>query len=92
MKFDIIDIEEFSGPKARIYSIMYAGDDMTLVDHFFDENSEEHRGELEDIALRLRVMGNDYGCRAHYFKENEGMPADGVVALRCRQMRLLSAI
>ena len=88
MKFDIIDIEEFSGPKARIYSIMYACDDRTLVDHFFDENTEEHRGELEEIALKLRVMGSDYGCRAHYFKENEGVPADGVAALRCRQMRL----
>lgn len=32
MKFAIIDIEEFSGKKAQIYSIMYEGDDMTLMD------------------------------------------------------------
>lgn len=32
MKFDIINIEEFSGQKAQIYSIMYEGDDMTLMD------------------------------------------------------------
>ena len=37
MKFDIINIEEFSGQKAQIYSIMYEGDDMTLMGHFFED-------------------------------------------------------
>ena len=88
MKFNIINIEEFSGQKAQIYSIMYEGDDMTLMDHFFEDNSEEHQEDLEEMASKLRVMGNDFGCRSHYFKENEGAPADGVVALRYHQMRL----
>lgn len=30
MKFEIINIEEFSGNMAQIYSIMYEGDDLTL--------------------------------------------------------------
>lgn len=88
MKFDIINIEEFSGQKAQIYSIMYEGDDMTLMDHFFEDNSKEHQEDLEEMASKLRVMGNDFGCRSHYFKVNEGAPADGVVALRYHQMRL----
>lgn len=67
MKFDIINIEEFSGQKAQIYSIMYEDDDMTLMDHFFEDNSEEHQEDLEEMAAKLRVMGNDFGCRAHYF-------------------------
>ena len=88
MKFDIVNIEEFSGPKAQIYSIMYDGDDMTLMDRFFEENFKEHPEDLEEIALKLRVMGSDVGCRLHYFKEHEGALGDGVVALRCHQMRL----
>ncbi len=88
MKFDIVNIEEFSGPKAKIYSIMYEDDDSTLMDHFFDDNMEEHQAELEEMASKLYVMGNDTGCRAHLFKLNEGSPGDGVVALSCKRMRL----
>lgn len=50
MKFAIIDIEEFSGKKAQIYSIMYEGDDMTLMDHFFEDNEKEHQEDLKEIA------------------------------------------
>lgn len=88
MKFDIINIEEFSGQKAQIYSIMYEGDVLTLMDHFFEDNMEEHQTDLEEMALKLHVMGHDIGCRSHFFKENEGAPGDGVVALRYNQMRL----
>lgn len=34
MNFEIVDIEEFSGSMAKIYSIMLDGDDLTLLDHF----------------------------------------------------------
>ncbi len=88
LKFDIVNIEEFSGQKAQIYSIMFEGDDMTLVDHFFEDFSEVYQEDLEEMASKLRLMGNDYGCRLHYFRVNEGAPADGVVALRCHHMRL----
>ena len=88
MKFDIVNIEEFSGEKAQIYSVMYEGDDMTLMDHFFEDNDNEHHSELEEMASKLQVMGNNTGCRANFFKAYEGAPGDGVVALRCNQMRL----
>ena len=88
MKFDIVNIEEFSGEKAQIYSVMYEDDDLTLMDHFFEDNDKEHHAELEEMAEKLQVMGNDTGCRAIFFKEHEGNPGDGVVALRCKQMRL----
>ena len=32
MKFTIENIEEFSGGMAQIYSVMFEGDDMTLID------------------------------------------------------------
>lgn len=88
MKFKIINIEEFSGNMAQIYSIMYEGDDLTLIDHFFEENAKEHTEEVREIAKKLMVMGHDTGCKQNFFKENEGAPGDGMVALRYKQMRL----
>ena len=61
---------------------------MTLMDHFFEDNEKEHQADLEEMASKLHVMGNDTGCRTHLFKLNEGAPGDGVVALSYNQMRL----
>ena len=53
---------------------------MTLLDHFFEEN-RLYVDDLTEIAARLVNMGNETGCRIQFFKENEGAPGDGVVAL-----------
>ena len=49
MKFEIVNIDEFSGGMAQIYSIMFEDDDMTLMDHFFDDNAQ-YAKELEEMA------------------------------------------
>lgn len=87
MKFYILNIEEFSGHMAQIYSIMYDGDDQTLLDHFFEENAKEHEKELEEIAIRLKVMGQDTGCKLNFFRAHEGAPGDGVAALSFHRFR-----
>lgn len=87
MKFDIVNIEEFSGGMAQIYSIMFEDDDMTLVDHFFEDNAQ-HSEELKAMATELASMGRDTGCRIQFFKEFEGAPGDGVVAFWYDRMRL----
>ena len=46
MNFDIVDIEEFSGRMAKIYSIMLDGDEDTLLDQFFEEN-QQYEEELK---------------------------------------------
>lgn len=87
MVFEIVEIEELSGKKAKIYSVMFAGDDLTLLDHFFEDN-REFELELREITAKLITMRNTTGCKAQFFRENEGAPGDGVVALRVQQMRL----
>jgi len=87
MNFDIVEIAEFSGDKAKIYSIMLEGYDDTLLDQFFDEN-QQYEEELEEIAARLLTMGDYTGCRIQFFKEHEGVPGDGVVALWHNRLRL----
>ena len=88
MDFDIVRIDEVSGPKAQIYSIIYEGEEQSLFDCFFEENIDNHYEELEEIAAKLTTMGKETGCRATFFTQYEGAPGDGVVALKCEQMRL----
>ena len=87
MNFDIVDIEEFSGRMAKIYSIMLDGDEDTLLDQFFEEN-QQYEEELKEIVTKLKIMGSSTGCRIQYFKEYEGAPGDGVVALWYKEIRL----
>jgi hypothetical protein len=86
-RFEIIEISELSGPMAHIYSVAFDDDDLTLFDHFVEDN-QEHEDDIRIMIMRLRVMGNTTGCRSQYFRDNEGAPGDGVVALRQGQMRL----
>ncbi len=87
MDFEIVEIPEFSGGVAKIYSIMLGDDDQALIDKFFEENSE-YDAELKGIASKLIVMGQSIGCRRQFFKEFEGAPGDGVVALAQGRLRL----
>jgi hypothetical protein len=88
MKFDIVEMEQFSGSEAHIYSIQLEGEKMTLLEQFFNESRSEHASELKEMAANLIKMGEQYGCRREFFKENEGKLGDGVRVYRFRQMRL----
>lgn len=56
MKFDIVEMSDFSGDMAHIYSIMFSGEEETLLEQFFNENTS-HTEELRTIAEKLLVMG-----------------------------------
>ena len=87
MKFEIKELEELSGKKAHIYSVVLDGDDNTLLEQFFNENMG-HANELQTMLSKIRTMADDTGCRRQFFKEGEGAWADGVVALKAGQLRL----
>lgn len=87
MKFELVNIDEFSGEMAQIYSVIFEGDDMTLMDHFFEDNAQ-YKEELTEMAKKLISMGNDTGCRIQFFKENEGALGDWVVAFWYKRMRM----
>ena len=82
MGFRIVEIEELSGPYCKIYSIAYdgKGGDM-LFDDFLDRMDEDYPDEVEDIWNKLQFMADEGGARLQFFRENEGLPGDGVVAL-----------
>lgn len=80
-------MEDLSGPKAHIYSVVFDGDEETLLEQFFNENESEEE-LLEGMLSKIIAMANNTGCLRQYFKEGEGKLADGVVALSVGNMRL----
>ena len=87
MDFDIIEMSDFTGDMAHIYSVMLCGEVQTLLEQFFEDNAN-HGDDLNTIVEKLLVMGHDTGCRRDFFKHHEGASADGVADLRVGQMRL----
>lgn len=81
MNYEIVELEDFSGSQATIYSVIIEGDDITLFDHFVNENGDDFRNEVRFLANRLQEIGNTTGAREKFFKHNEGNPGDGVCAL-----------
>ncbi len=81
MKFDIREVKELSGAKARVYSVILDGEDETLLEQFFDENIKYEK-DLNKVLYRINVMAHDTGCRKSFFKEGEGAWADGMVAMQ----------
>ena len=81
MKFEIVELDEFSGRKASIYSIWINDEEKTLFDKFVEENEFQFESEIGSITDRLELIGNVAGAREQFFKLNEGTIGDGVVAL-----------
>lgn len=81
MNYEIVELEEFSGRQATIYSVIMEEDDVTLFDQFVNENKTTFRKEIKSIAGRLQEIGHTTGARQKFFKIDEGKPGDGVCAL-----------
>ena len=87
MKFDFTEIEELSGNEAHIYSVTMEGDEETLLEQFFNENSKNKK-ELNILVSKILNMSQRTGCKRDFFKEGEGDIGDGVVALKAQNLRL----
>ena len=82
MGFRIVEIDERSGPECKIYSVAYDGDgEDTLFDEFLDRLEDDYPDEISELWSKLVFMGKEGGARIQFFRENEGCPGDGVVAL-----------
>ena len=81
MKFELIELENLSGPKATFYSVLIDDDSETLFEKFYEENKNTFREELKSIVKTLDIIALDNGARRTYFKENEGKLGDLVCAL-----------
>ena len=81
MKYRLVKLDNLSGKKASVYTIIISGESETLYEKFIQENIGSFKSELIDINTRLNVIGKKTGARDHYFKLHEGSFGDGICAL-----------
>ena len=81
MRLKLVKIDEYTGNKATIYSLLIEAEEITLYERFIQENWKDYLSELQDIRVRLLNIGHRYGARFQFFKEHEGKAGDMVCAL-----------
>jgi hypothetical protein len=81
VNYEIVQLEEFIGSKATIYSILPQGENETLFDIFISSHYKDYSIEIEDILHTLEMIAKKIGARENLFRPNEGKPGDGLVAL-----------
>ncbi len=81
LKYEIVEIEQFSGKEAKIYTILPYGKAMTLFDEFIAINQTKYLEEILDITSRLKIIGNDTGAKTQFFKLNEAKFGENIAAL-----------
>jgi hypothetical protein len=82
MKFRLQEIEQLSGRRCKIYSVLMEGDEKTLFEQFLQENKEQFPTELTYILKNLKDIALFDGAKDHYFRpKKEGRLGDGVEAL-----------
>lgn len=81
MKFEIVKLEELSGERASIYSGIVNDETDHLFGQFVHENTTSYPNEVKDIVARVRAIGQKTGAMEYYFRQNEGKPGQGIVAL-----------
>ncbi len=81
MKFEIVELVEFSGKKASVYSVWVDDAENTLFDQFVSENIQMFPDKIQSILDRIELIGHATGAREHFFKHHEGTLGDGICAL-----------
>ena len=66
MKFELIELENLSGPKATFYSVLIDDDSETLFEKFYEVNKDIFREELKSIVKTLDIIALDNGARRTY--------------------------
>ncbi len=80
MKISLVELEELTGEKIRVYSLIIGEDDLTIYDRFLEENQEQFENEVVDITNRIEVIAKHTGLRDDFIKQGEGELGDGIHA------------
>jgi hypothetical protein len=82
MKFELKEIQQLTGQRCKIYSVLMEGDEKTLFEQFIAENKDNFPEAADDIYASLMAIGRRHGARDYYFRpKKEGKLGDGVEAL-----------
>jgi shikimate 5-dehydrogenase len=81
VNFEIVKLDNLSGRKANIYSIMIDDESKSLFGKFITKYKIDFKDEVIDIVDRIDLIANYTGAENRHFKENEGRLGDLVCAL-----------
>jgi hypothetical protein len=81
VKYEIVEMQPFSGNEAKVYSIIPEGETETLFDRFINEYKGGFKNEIKNILKTLYQIGHTTGARSSFFKQHEGKFGDFVCAL-----------
>lgn len=81
MEAEIIELSHLSGNKCRIYSVIINNEDRDSFTRFVMDNLDKHKKEVLNIIGKLKSIGNSTGAIKSFFKDKEGRPGDGLMAL-----------
>ena len=82
MKFELKEIQQLTGQRCKIYSVLMEGDENTLFEQFTDETKYVFPDEIENIIENLKAIARRVGAREQFFRpKKEGKLGDGVEAL-----------
>jgi len=77
----LVELEEYSGPMLKIYSVFIDDAQETLFDQFLEENKDLYPDETSDLVNKIETIGNDTGLNGKWFKRGEGSFGDGICCL-----------
>ena len=72
MNFEIIEMKNLTGARARVYSVILEGEESTLLEQFFNENVE-HIDDLKKVLYKIHVMTHNTGCRKTISKKEKSL-------------------
>jgi hypothetical protein len=81
MNYRIVKLEQLSGRKGTIYTLVRDGEELSLFDQFLQGCSQQHEAQVRNLVAKLKAMGQQTGMREHLFRMDEGRPGDLVVAV-----------
>jgi len=81
VKFEIVKIEQLTGNRTTVYSVIIDEEELTLFEQFIAENIESHRNELQDITERIKVIATKTGAIESFFDKPEGKIGQDIFAL-----------
>ena len=80
MRISLVELEELTGEKIRVYSLIIGENDLTIYDKFLKENLAQFVDEVVDIISRIEVIAKHTGLRDDFIKPGEGDLGDGIHA------------
>lgn len=82
MKSRLVNLQQLSGKKASVYTIVTEQRKVPFFDRFIEEHRAAFLHDLMNIAGRLKSIGHVTGAKPGFFKADEGLEwDDGVCAL-----------